>query len=137
MPCLITGTLRNPSGEPATRARVSVHSYAIIATDDGASLPVVIAARTDNAGQLQITLLPGVYTLRWDSGNGVYSSPLSVPDEPTADLGDLLVAAPVPVRGPEGPPGPSGQSVTVTIVEDANWPPPADPDPLHWYVRVP
>lgn len=133
MTCTITGILRYPSGDPATRVRVSVHSGNISATNDGASLPLVVSAKTDNTGQLQIDLLPGVYTLRWDR----YSSPLSVPDEPTANLADLLVAAPVPVRGPEGPPGPAGDSVTVTLVADADWPPAPDPDPMHWYVRVP
>lgn len=59
------------------------------------------------------------------------------------------------VQGPQGDPGPQGiqgiqgpagvagqdgqdgQSITVTLVPAANWPAPADPDPLHWYVKVP
>lgn len=39
--------------------------------------------------------------------------------------------------GAAGPSGATGSSVTVTLVNDADWPPPSDPDPLHWYVRVP
>ena len=39
--------------------------------------------------------------------------------------------------GATGPTGATGSSVTVTLVNDADWPPPSDPDPLHWYVRVP
>mgnify|MGYP003582207472 CR=1 FL=1 len=39
--------------------------------------------------------------------------------------------------GATGPAGTNGASVTVTLVTSANWPPPSDPDPLHWYVKVP
>lgn len=30
----------------------------------------------------------------------------------------------------------AGESVTVTLVEDANWPPASDTNPMHFYVRV-
>lgn len=58
--------------------------------------------------------------------------------------GDVTVAA--GPQGPQGIPGEDGTngtdgadgiSVTVTLVASADWPPPNDPDPLHWYVKVP
>lgn len=39
--------------------------------------------------------------------------------------------------GVDGANGTDGVSVTVTLVAAADWPPPSDPDPLHWYVKVP
>ena len=39
--------------------------------------------------------------------------------------------------GDQGEPGQDGASITVTLVSAENWPAPADPDPLHWYVKVP
>ena len=41
------------------------------------------------------------------------------------------------VDGTNGTDGQDGASITVTLVPAANWPAPADPDPLHWYVKVP
>jgi hypothetical protein len=41
------------------------------------------------------------------------------------------------IDGTDGQDGAPGASVTVTMVPDANWPPAADANPLHWYVRVP
>lgn len=39
--------------------------------------------------------------------------------------------------GSAGPAGADGQSVTVTLVPAASWPPAADSNPLHLYFRVP
>lgn len=39
--------------------------------------------------------------------------------------------------GANGTNGTNGQSVTVTLVPAASWPPAADADPLHLYFRVP
>jgi hypothetical protein len=58
--------------------------------------------------------------------------------------GDISIAA--GAQGPQGTQGAvgvqgiagtDGQSVTVTLVAAADWPPPADSNPLHWYVKVP
>jgi hypothetical protein len=40
-------------------------------------------------------------------------------------------------QGIQGATGPAGESVTVTLVEESNWPPAADSNPLHLYFRVP
>jgi hypothetical protein len=81
---------------------------------------------------------------------------------PTGTTVDLTLASPIETSpgefttasGPAGPPGPigpigptgtpgangtngtNGQSVTVILVPSASWPPAADPDPLHFYVRT-
>lgn len=39
--------------------------------------------------------------------------------------------------GPQGTSGASGESVTVTLVPEASWPPAPDANPLHLYFRVP
>lgn len=39
--------------------------------------------------------------------------------------------------GTNGTNGQDGTSITVTLVPAANWPAPSDPDPMHWYVKVP
>jgi hypothetical protein len=39
--------------------------------------------------------------------------------------------------GQDGDDGAPGASVTVTTVAAASWPPAADANPLHWYVKVP
>lgn len=59
---------------------------------------------------------------------------------------------PVGPEGPQGPTGPAGaqgasgqngtdgadgESVTITFIEDSDWPPPSDPNPRHIYVRIP
>jgi hypothetical protein len=41
------------------------------------------------------------------------------------------------VPGTDGVDGVDGESVTVTLVPEANWPPAADSNPLHLYFRVP
>lgn len=108
MTCTITGYLRDPAGVPLSDTAITITAQAITASGDGAMLPRHVEAATDAAGLLAVDLLPGRYMLRWRSATQDYASPLSVPDEPAADLADLLVAAPLPVRGPEGPPGPPG-----------------------------
>ena len=75
-------------------------SPGIFASEDGASMPVTVEAVTDDAGLLTVDLLPGNYTMRWLGPTARHISPLSVPDEATARLEDLLVAAPIPVRAP-------------------------------------
>ena len=40
------------------------------------------------------------------------------------------------IQGPEGPDGPPGPGINVIVVDHADWPPPADPNPLNWYVRL-
>jgi hypothetical protein len=40
-------------------------------------------------------------------------------------------------QGNPGNPGANGESVTVTLVPAASWPPSADANPLHLYFRVP
>lgn len=61
--------------------------------------------------------------------------------EPVAG-GVVLVAGPgqffgvsmaVVAGAPQGVPG---QGVNVIVVDHADWPPPADPNPLNWYVRL-
>lgn len=42
----------------------------------------------------------------------------------------------IEVAGIQGPEGPAGQGLNVILVEHADWPPPADADPLNWYVRL-
>ena len=40
------------------------------------------------------------------------------------------------IQGPEGPDGPPGPGINVIVVDHGDWPPPADPNPLNWYVRL-
>lgn len=98
MTCTITGYLRDPAGVPLSDTAITITAQAITASGDGAMLPRQVGATTDAAGLLVVDLLPGRYMLRWRSATQDYASPLSVPDEPDADLADLLVAAPLPVR---------------------------------------
>ncbi|MGH7217982.1 MAG: collagen-like triple helix repeat-containing protein [Candidatus Microsaccharimonas sp.] len=59
---------------------------------------------------------------------------------PKGDKGDKGDAGEQGIQGIPGEPGTDGQdgaSITVTFVSAADWPPPSDPDPLHWYVKVP
>jgi hypothetical protein len=90
-------------------------------------------------------------------GNGI-ADWLTLPYHPTdprvVDLINDIVADLVleGVPGPAGPTGATGEtgsagtngtngldgeSATVTLVPDASWPPAADSNPLHLYVRVP
>ncbi len=62
---------------------------------------------------------------------GAYIKPLSGIGE--ADLDPAVVAQ---IQTP-GPAGEAGDSVTVQLVPAALWPPAADPNPLHIYVKVP
>jgi hypothetical protein len=41
------------------------------------------------------------------------------------------------LNGTNGIDGADGASITVTLISAADWPPPSDPDPLHWYIKVP
>lgn len=100
MTCTVTGTLYSPDGVPLPDTRVTIHSPAIYAVAGGASMPVRVEVVTDGGGVLAVDLLPGSYTMRWGDACGHYSSPLSIPDEASAALEDLLIAAPIPVRAP-------------------------------------
>lgn len=63
-----------------------------------------------------------------------------VPAGPQGEQGEQGIQGEVGPEGPQGIPGADGAdgtAVTVTLVTTANWPPPSDPDPLHWYVKVP
>jgi hypothetical protein len=51
--------------------------------------------------------------------------------------GDPGDPGPQGIQGTPGTNGADGESVTVTFVEDSDWPPASDTNPLHWYVRVP
>ena len=119
MVCTITGILRDPTGAPVAEAAVLITAQAITATDDGAMLPRHVEVRSGPDGALAVTLLPGRYQLRWRLATVDYVSPLSVPDEPEADLADLLVAAPIPVRGPSG--APASVAVRMTAAEAQVW----------------
>ncbi len=51
--------------------------------------------------------------------------------------GNVIVSGEQGIQGTPGENGQDGASVTVTLVAAADWPPPSDSDPLHWYVKVP
>lgn len=55
---------------------------------------------------------------------------------PKGDPGDEGPIGPQGVQGEPGPKGDSGESVSVIFVQDSEWPPPPDTNPLHVYVRV-
>lgn len=65
------------------------------------------------------------------------------PQGPAGPQGEQGIAGDSGPQGPQGEPGMQGvqgapgQGVTVTLVAAADWPPPNDPDPLHWYIKVP
>lgn len=59
------------------------------------------------------------------------------PAGPSGPMGPNGDAGATGSMGLAGSAGATGASVVVTIVEDSDWPPPSDADPLHWYVRVP
>lgn len=100
--CRITGILRSAGGEPLADTPVLIRPRAITASVDGAALPRVEKGRSDADGVLILNLLPAHYHLLWSDGRKTHAIPLSVPDEDVADLADLLVEAPIPVRGPMG-----------------------------------
>lgn len=59
------------------------------------------------------------------------------PAGPTGPTGPTGPAGPTGPTGPAGADGADGESVTVTLVAAASWPPAADSNPLHLYFRVP
>lgn len=59
------------------------------------------------------------------------------PQGPAGAQGQAGLQGPQGNPGAQGVAGANGQSITVTLVAEADWPPPNDPDPLHWYIKVP
>ncbi|WP_273687118.1 hypothetical protein [Ketogulonicigenium vulgare] len=126
----VTGELRDIAGAPqaASAIRFAPRGWdkngGTIITDAPVDFKVEAGAFT--ATLFQQSLGRGViydvsYLLRNDRATAIGSIFIDGPG-PYA-LADLLGAA-----VPEG--------VTVTMVDDAKWPPPDDPNPLHWYVRA-
>lgn len=59
------------------------------------------------------------------------------PQGPQGIQGIQGETGPAGATGATGAAGADGESVTVTFVEDSNWPPATDTNPLHIYVRIP
>ena len=64
------------------------------------------------------------------------------PTGPTGLTGPIGLTGPAGTNGADGTDGldgsgTDGASATVTLVPEASWPPAADSNPLHLYVRVP
>ena len=131
MTCTITGYLRAPDGSALPDTAVTIHLQKIAGTADGAAMPKEVTATSNGSGLLTLNLLPGIYRMRWQHDGICHYARLGVPDELSAVLGDLIDPAGMVVRGRDG------ASIVVSLVDNSDWPPPADSDPLHWYVRVP
>ena len=103
MTCIVTGDLIDITGADMAGAVVTVRTVeGIHASGSRAVLPRVETFTADGSGIVTMSLEPGRYRIAWQSGPRLYESPLSVPDEASADLADLLVDTPAPVRGSAG-----------------------------------
>ena len=109
MVCNITGTLFQPDGTIVSDRQFMIRlvDSTISAGPVGGIVPDVISGRTGVDGSIDIDLFPGNYTIAVEPALNanqrkqlIYIGPLSVPDEASARLEDLLVSAPIPVRAP-------------------------------------
>lgn len=94
-PCTITGTLRDPSGDPVANADVRIiPARSIGVSDDGIILPVAEDVQSDGSGDVSFAMLPGVYRMTWlRAGRVPMATTLTVPDAATADLQDCIPEA--------------------------------------------
>lgn len=98
-PCTVTGVLTAPDDTPLPGA-VAVFLPAPVgarARGSGLSFPLPSQVTASGLGQIEVDLLPGVYTLRVTDGRREYPAALvDVPQSAAATLPDLLVTLPVP-----------------------------------------
>lgn len=110
-----------------TSAKLSSAVQTSLAKADDAVL-TVNGQTPDGAGNVTVPAGPqGPQGIQGEEGPEGPEGPQGVPGQDGADG----------IDGTNGTNGADGTSVTVTLVTSANWPPPNDPDPLHWYVKVP
>ncbi|ADO42385.1 hypothetical protein [Ketogulonicigenium vulgare] len=126
----VTGELRDIAGAPQNLSLIRFtprgwdKSGAAIIT--GAPVDVTVTGGTFSASLFQQSLGQGV----------IYDVAYVLKGDRTTVIGSIFIDGPGPYALADllGVPVPHG--VTVTLVDEANWPPPADPNPLHWYARV-
>lgn len=96
--CNITGLVYLPNGELA-RSRQFVfrrNNRSIVAEYLGTVLPTDVAAQTNSAGQISVSLLTGSYTVF----SGDFFARSTVPDELTAEFSDIIGASSIPDAPP-------------------------------------
>lgn len=96
--CTVTGIVYLPTGEPA-RSRVFVFSRAsrnISSEYLGVVVPTEALARTNSAGQINVDLLSGYYTVT----SGDYSASANIPDQEEADFADIIAMSALPPSAP-------------------------------------
>lgn len=96
--CNITGLVYLPNGELA-RSRQFVfrrNNRSIVAEYLGTVLPTDVTTQTNSAGQINVSLLTGSYTVF----SGDFFARATVPDELTADFSDIIGASSIPDAPP-------------------------------------
>lgn len=121
--------LTAPIQASLTKAEASISSTSAHAT----FIKTVNGNEPDDDGNVVVSGEQGPKGDKGDAGDqgiqGIQGEPGVKGD--TGDQGEQGV------QGIPGEDGQDGASITVTLVAAVNWPPPSDPDPLHWYIKVP
>ncbi|ADO43106.1 hypothetical protein [Ketogulonicigenium vulgare] len=126
----VTGELRDIAGAPQNLSLIRFTPRGW----DKSGAAIITGAPID------VTVTGGAFSaslFRQDLGQGVvYDVAYVLPRERITTIGSIFIDGPGPFALADllGVPVPFG--VTVTLVEGGSWPPPADPNPLHWYARV-
>lgn len=96
--CNITGLVYLPSGELARSRAITFrrNDRRIGAEYLGVVLPDDVVTQTNSAGEIDVDLLTGAYTVFADQ----YNSRANVPDAATADFADIVEAGAVPPSPP-------------------------------------
>ncbi|MEA5160548.1 hypothetical protein U5903_07140 [Cereibacter johrii] len=67
MTCLVTGTLRNLSGEALPATTVRFERQGVVGQDGDVVVPLAVSATSDAAGEISVVLYPGTYVASIDN----------------------------------------------------------------------
>ena len=131
-----------PDDDHATHAYLARMTHILGDRERGISTEKPVQIPTDDLSPLDLDeLVP----ITGPDAIPIYTGPQGPqgeigPEGPQGEIGRQGPKGDTGAQGPKGDTGaqgPQGESITVTLVPNASWPPPADPNPLHWYVRLP
>ena len=91
MTCTVTGTLRDPQGAVLAATKVSFERTSGVVAQSGAVVvPRLVEVSSDAAGRISVQLVPGDYRASTVGMSKVVRFGVSVPDQASAQLADLI-----------------------------------------------
>ncbi len=90
MTCLVTGTLRNLSGEALPATTVRFERQGVVGQDGDVVVPLTVSATSDAAGEISVILYPGTYAASIENAGARGRFAVGVPDAAEADFADLI-----------------------------------------------